>query len=97
MVGKGNLIVFESSNIYETGMVTPIKIGVHAQYIMLIQDQKCDQNSHPPYFHNQQKLSISIHFIRRTPKQKKGCQYSMEEIDAAVNNEHQLSLQRCQI
>ena len=35
MVGKGNLTVFESSNIYETGMVTPIKIGVHAQYIDL--------------------------------------------------------------
>ena len=33
MVGKGNLTVFESSNISETGMVTPIKIGVHAQYI----------------------------------------------------------------
>ena len=35
MVGKGNLAVFESSNIYETGMATPIKIGVHAQYIDL--------------------------------------------------------------
>ena len=35
MVGKGNLVIFESSNIYETGMVTPIKIGVHAQYIDL--------------------------------------------------------------
>ena len=33
MVGKGNLVVFESSKIYETGMATPIKIGVHAQYI----------------------------------------------------------------
>ena len=32
---KGNLTVFESSNIYETGMATPIKIGVHAQYIDL--------------------------------------------------------------
>ena len=30
MVGKGNLTVFESSNISETGMATPIKIGVHA-------------------------------------------------------------------
>ena len=30
MVGKGNLTVFESSNIYETGMATPIKIDVHA-------------------------------------------------------------------
>ena len=29
MVGKGNLAVFESSNISETGMATPIKIGVH--------------------------------------------------------------------
>ena len=35
MVGKGNLTVFESSIIYETGMATPIKIGVHAQYIDL--------------------------------------------------------------
>ena len=35
MVRKGNLTVFESSNIYETGMATPIKIGVHAQYIDL--------------------------------------------------------------
>ena len=35
MVGKGNLAVFESSNISETRMATPIKIGVHAQYIDL--------------------------------------------------------------
>ena len=35
MVGKGNLAVFESSNISETGIATPIKIGVHAQYIDL--------------------------------------------------------------
>ena len=27
---KGNLAVFESSNISETGIVTPTKIGVHA-------------------------------------------------------------------
>ena len=33
MVGKGNLVVFESCNISETRMATPIKIGVHAQYI----------------------------------------------------------------
>ena len=33
MVGKGNLAIFESSNISETGMARPIKIGVHAQYI----------------------------------------------------------------
>ena len=33
MLGKGNLTVFESSNISETRMATPIKIGVHAQYI----------------------------------------------------------------
>ena len=33
MVGKGNLAVFKSSNISETRMATPIKIGVHAQYI----------------------------------------------------------------
>ena len=30
MVRKGNLAVFESSNISETRMVTPIKIDVHA-------------------------------------------------------------------
>ena len=35
MVGKEKLAVFESSNISETRMVTPIKIGVHAQYIDL--------------------------------------------------------------
>ena len=28
MVGKGNLVVFESSNISEIGEVTPTKIGV---------------------------------------------------------------------
>ena len=27
--GKGNLAVFEGSNISETGVVTPTKIGVH--------------------------------------------------------------------
>ena len=30
MVGKGNLVVFESSNISETEKVTPTKIGVYA-------------------------------------------------------------------
>ena len=30
MVGKGNLAVFESSSISETGEVTPAKIDVHA-------------------------------------------------------------------
>ena len=35
MVGKGNLAIFESSNISETRKVTPIRIGVHAQYIDL--------------------------------------------------------------
>ena len=30
MVRKGKLTVFESSNISETGIATPIKIGVHA-------------------------------------------------------------------
>ena len=35
MVRKGNLAIFESSNISETGMAMPIKIGVHAQYIDL--------------------------------------------------------------
>ena len=38
MVRKGNLAVFESSNISETGEVTPTKIGV----------QTCDIN---PYLH----------------------------------------------
>ena len=38
MVGKGNLAVFKSRNISETGEVTPTKIGVHA----------CDIN---PYLH----------------------------------------------
>ena len=33
MVRKGNLAVFESSGISETGVVTPTKIGVHACYI----------------------------------------------------------------
>ena len=35
MVRKGKLAVFESSNIVKTGMATPIKIGVHVQYIDL--------------------------------------------------------------
>ena len=30
MVGKGNLAVFESSNISKTGQTTPTKISVHA-------------------------------------------------------------------
>ena len=30
MVRKGNLAVFESSNISETGKMMPTKIGVHA-------------------------------------------------------------------
>ena len=30
MVGKGNLAVFESSNISETEMTMPTKFGVHA-------------------------------------------------------------------
>ena len=38
MVRRGNLAVFESSNISETGIAMPIKIGVHA----------CDIN---PYLH----------------------------------------------
>ena len=33
MVGKGNLAIFESSNISEIGKATPTKIGVHACYI----------------------------------------------------------------
>ena len=35
MVGKGNLVVFESSNISKTRKAAPIKIGVHAQCIDL--------------------------------------------------------------
>ena len=35
MVGKGNLAVFESSNISEIRVTTPTKIGVHACYINL--------------------------------------------------------------
>ena len=38
MPQKGNLVVFESSNISESEKATPIKIGVHA----------CDIN---PYLH----------------------------------------------
>ena len=30
MVGKGNLAVFEGSNIFKTEEVIPTKIGVHA-------------------------------------------------------------------
>ena len=30
---RGNVAVFESSNISKTGVVTPIKIGVHVCYI----------------------------------------------------------------
>ena len=33
MVRKGKLAVFESTNISETGEVTPTKIGVHALHI----------------------------------------------------------------
>ena len=33
MVGKGNLAIFESSSISETGQAMPTKIGVHACYI----------------------------------------------------------------
>ena len=33
MVGKGNLTVFESSGISETGETMPTKLGVHACYI----------------------------------------------------------------
>ena len=40
MVGKGNLVVFESSNISETKVATPTKIGVHA----------CDINPYLPEF-----------------------------------------------
>ena len=33
MVQKGNLAIFENSNIFETGEAMPTKIGVHAWYI----------------------------------------------------------------
>ena len=33
MVGKGKLAVFESSNVSETEVATPTKIGVHALHI----------------------------------------------------------------
>ena len=33
MVRRGKLAVFEGSNISETGIATPIKIGVHALHI----------------------------------------------------------------
>ena len=33
MVGKGNLAIFESNSIFESGEVTPTKIGVYACYI----------------------------------------------------------------
>ena len=33
MVGKGNLAIFESSSISETGDAMPTKISVHACYI----------------------------------------------------------------
>ena len=33
MVRRGNLAVFEGSNISETGRVMPTKIGLHACYI----------------------------------------------------------------
>ena len=33
MVGKGNLAIFESSGISETGRDTPTKVGVNACYI----------------------------------------------------------------
>ena len=35
MVGKGNLAIFESSSISETGDATPTKIGLHAFNINL--------------------------------------------------------------
>ena len=38
MVGKGNLAVFESSNISETREATPTKIGVHVRYINMYLD-----------------------------------------------------------
>ena len=33
MVGKGNLAIFESSSIFETGGATPTKIGVCIYYV----------------------------------------------------------------
>ena len=47
MVGKGNLAVFESSNISETEKVTPTKIGVYALYIVgLEHDLSCTTCAH---------------------------------------------------
>ena len=39
MVGKGNLAIFESSNISETREATPTKIGVHVCYINMYLDE----------------------------------------------------------
>ena len=50
MVGKGNLAVFESSNISETKEATPTKIGVHA----------CDIN---PYLHEFFEPILSVYIV----------------------------------
>ena len=67
MVGKGNLAIFESSNIFETGMATPIKIGVHAQYIDLYLHE---------YFEpipNDQIFLMTMDYIVHGRKGKFGC------------------------
>ena len=51
MVKKGNLAVFESSNISETKEATPTKIGVHA----------CDIN---PYLHEVFEPILSNYIFR---------------------------------
>ena len=33
MIWKGNLVIYESSNIFETKEATPTKIGVYASYL----------------------------------------------------------------
>ena len=43
MVQKGNLAVFESSGISETGETTPTKLGVHACYINAYLQEFFDQ------------------------------------------------------
>ena len=49
MVRKGNLAVFESSNISETGKVTPTKIGVHAFDINPYLHEFFDDHGHSPW------------------------------------------------
>ena len=45
---KGNLAVFESSDISKTGEVTPTKIGVHACYIKTLLHEFFEPIVHGP-------------------------------------------------